>query len=502
MCDKFLLAIQESIKFKDSALCMLSPEMMREFKEQYETIELQEELAELQEGAYRLSSEMRRKIEEQYEAFGLQEEQYRQIINNRAAYEFDRKEGYILTVFIYLFLIHKNLEAADFYDIQRLQELLAYVSGVNTCISSLLMDYDFDAYGNLDFEDFYMPHVRLLSYVDSIYREQVFIRTVQQTLNETSKKIKTRDLMKEYDRKFLGTSYAFMEIQAILLLMEIGTSYSQTVHKIARQMLIVFKNLLVNARIEKIMIDPAIAAQAKRSGFKKTTGVKIFFALENMDNYCLRIDFPHEGEEYFHYNLHEPGRTTALPLKPFEYRVLVEKYGLLSELFFEFEGKFWFRNNFMKKLQEKYGSENYLELRLDLEKLFHEKAHYKMFNENIEQSEMECFIAEFGGALSHMNFGEFLYEDTGRNDIDEEMRKMKLREVIFDIMMQYYAIKGLEELNDCEYKEKTEKLKARCVEILFKCYTDASKEIGSKEKCLKMELGDLLECISVYCLYF
>ena len=33
--------------------------------------------------------------------------------------------------------------------------------------------------------------------------------------------------------------------------------------------------------------------------------MKIFFALENSDRYCLKIDFPHEGAEYLHLNLHE-----------------------------------------------------------------------------------------------------------------------------------------------------------------------------------------------------
>ena len=161
MYDKFLLAIQESIMYKDSALCRLSPEIMREFKEQYETPGLQEKLNGLQDGLYSLSPKMIKEIKERYESFDLREEQL---------------EGIINTVFMYLFLMHKNLEATDFYDTPRLQELFGYISGVNTCVSSLLMDYDFDTYGNLNFEDFYMPHVRLLKYVDSINRTQTFIR--------------------------------------------------------------------------------------------------------------------------------------------------------------------------------------------------------------------------------------------------------------------------------------------------------------------------------------
>lgn len=59
----------------------------------------------------------------------------------------------------------------------------------------------------------------------------------------------------------------------------------------------------------------------------------------------------------------------------------------------------------------------------------------------------------------------------------------------------------IEELDDCEFKEETEKLKSRFVEILFKSFTNAPKEIGSKEECFKMELEDLLGLVSVYCLY-
>ena len=142
MYDKFLLAIQESIMYKDSALCRLSPEIMREFKEQYETPGLQEKLNGLQDGLYSLSPKTIKEIKERYESFDLREEQLEGIINSEAAAAFDRKEGYILTVFMYLFLMHKNLEATDFYDTPRLQELFGYISGVNTCVSSLLMDYE------------------------------------------------------------------------------------------------------------------------------------------------------------------------------------------------------------------------------------------------------------------------------------------------------------------------------------------------------------------------
>lgn len=470
MCDNFLIAIQDAINFKNFAVCKLKPEIMKEFEEKYKTANMNAVIC-------------------------------KQGSDIKTVFKMAETQGYILTIFMFLFLMYKNLSSSDFYDLENLWNLLIYSSGTNTYISSLLMDYDFANNENLDFEAFYMPSVCALEYVGAIYRNQRFIKSISKNTKwyKVLKNFEEKSLIREYDKLYLGTLYAFMELQATLLIMAIGRPYSEAIQKIARQILVVFKDVLVNARIEKIIIDPAIASKAERSGFKKTTGIKIFFALENMDNYCLRIDFPHEGEEYFHYNIHEPGRTTAIPLKPVEYRALVKKYGALSELFFEYEGKFWFRNNFLKRLDSKYDCDNYLELNQELKKLFHDKAHYQMFAKDIKLTDMKQFIAEFGTALSHMNFGEFVYESTDQDNIDIELQKMKLQEVVYDAMMQQLEISVFEDSDDaCVAAKKT--LKSEFIEILFRCYSNVGTKVGTREECLQMDLNDIFESIFIYCM--
>lgn len=425
MCDNFLIALQEAINFKKYAACRLKPEVMKEFEEKYKITSTKAII-------------------------------YKQVSDIETVLKTAKKQGYILTIFMFLFLMYKSVSSSDFYDLENLWDLLFYSSGTNTFISSLLMDYDFDNDGNLDFEAFYMPSVCVSEYVGAIYKDQRLIKSISENskLYKVLKNFEEKSLIKEYDKKYLGTLYAFMELQATLLVMAVGRPYSEVIQKIARQILVVFKDVLVNTRIEKIIIDPAIASKAERSGFKKTTGIKIFFALGNMDNYCLRIDFPHEGEECFHYNIHEPGRTTAIPLKPVEYRALVKKYGSLSKLFFEYEGKFWFRNNFLKKLDSQYDSDSYSELRQELKSLFHDKAHYQMFAEDIELTDMKQFISEFGTALSHMNFGEFVYENTDQDNIEIELQKMKLQEVVYDVMMKQLQISVFEDSDDVSVAAK------------------------------------------------
>lgn len=174
-----------------------------------------------------------------------------------------------------------------------------------------------------------------------------------------------------------------------------------------------FKDLLADVRIQKIEIDTAIASGIIRKGVRTTTGIKIFFALGNMDRYCLRIDFPHKGEAFLHYNLHEPGRENALPLNEKKYRLLAGKYKHLDELFFHFNNLYWFRSNFVSKLE-----------RIAPEKDSDEYANY-------------------------LNFREELLEKSLQRE--KEKIKTKLLDILFrsyeEIVMQYGEYKDLAELS-------------------------------------------------------
>ena len=112
MCDNFLIAIQDAINFKNFAVCKLKPEIMKEFEEKYKTANMNAVIC-------------------------------KQGSDIKTVFKMAETQGYILTIFMFLFLMYKNLSSSDFYDLENLWNLLIYSSGTNTYISSLLMDYDF-----------------------------------------------------------------------------------------------------------------------------------------------------------------------------------------------------------------------------------------------------------------------------------------------------------------------------------------------------------------------
>lgn len=519
MRDNFILAMQEAMQYKSSTNIRLKSEYMNEFEEYYKLEEImnKDDLRKTELSEIELTAKEELEVQKFIERVAMPKEKINDnlIENLRRSFKEDKKiKGgeKLLNIYMYSFLIYKAMNSDDFYSTENLYDLIAGVSGANMNISSALMDYDFDNSGHLDFEAAYMPNILLLEYLKSINKESRLMnllkgnREVKSVIEEN----KQGNLIWKYDIKVIGTSCAFMEIQAILLLMEWSRYYTlskeratdiNVIHKIAKQMVIVFKDLLVNARIEKIIIDPAIASQSNKSGLKTTTGIKIFFALENFDNYCLRIDFPHSGEAYFHYNLHEPGRATAFPLMPAEYYSLKQKYGSLQGLFFKFEGKYWFRNDFMKKLYSQYNADENAELIQELERKFHDQAHYRMFGKNVTEGDMKQFIAEFATALSYMKFGGFVYKNTNQDDIDKEMKKIKLQEVTFEVLLKYLKIKadGIFENDKSLIVQEQEHLKSRFVDILFQNYNEIVMAIGSKEECMECGLKELLEMIYECC---
>lgn len=324
-----------------------------------------------------------------------------------------RKASYLCTIYMLLFVIKTDLQEGDLYEIEKLQNMSLMASMINTFMSSLIMDFDFESFYKLDFNANYMPSPMLTEYICGMYKTELLKQQYIEILGQT-KLLETEliELNRKIDREILVTGISFMQIQAILLLMESSKLYPVYVSKIAKNILLIFKEMLANSRIEKIEIDSAISAGVIRRGIRKTTGMKIFFALENSDRYCLRIDFPHDGAEYLHLNLHEPHRQTAIPLNYKQYSMLKKQYGDLSNLFFNFGNMYWFRYNFIEKLNKCSlieGCENN--------------------NKN--------FIAEFGKALIHTQIYEISYFCTEIENIDDKLTKIKLRDIFINAFALY-----------------------------------------------------------------
>ena len=277
--------------------------------------------------------------------------------------------------------------------------------------------------------------------------------------------------------------------------MESSKLYPVYVSKIAKNILLIFKEMLANSRIEKIEIDSAISAGVIRHGIRKTTGMKIFFALENSDRYCLRIDFPHEGAEYLHLNLHEPHRQTVIPLNYKQYSMLKKQYGDLSNLFFNFGNMYWFRYDFIEKLNKcsliegcENNNRNFI---ADINAVFFRQSHYSLSDDNITKDNMVDFIAEFGKALIHTQIYETSYFCTEIENIDDKLTKIKLRDIFINAFALYQRFYLEEKIFQKSYKVGYDKLKEKLLNALFTSFSSEVEPLGEYAEFEELRLEDI-----------
>lgn len=407
-----------------------------------------------------------------------------------------RKASYLCTIYMLLFVIKTDLQEGDLYEIEKLQNMSLMASMINTFMSSLIMDFDFESFYKLDFNANYMPGPMLTEYIGGMYKTELLKQQYMETLGQTTLlESKLIELNRKIDREILVTGISFMQIQAILLLMESSKLYSVYVSKIAKNILLIFKEMLANSRIEKIEIDSVISAGVIRRGIRKTTGMKIFFALENSDRYCLRIDFPHEGAEYLHLNLHEPHRQTAIPLNYKQYSMLKKQYGDLSNLFFNFGNMYWFRYNFIEKLDKcsliegcENNNKNFI---ADIKAVFFRQSHYRLFDDNITKDNMVDFIAEFGKALIHTQIYETSYFCTEIENIDDKLTKIKLRDIFINAFALYQRFYLEEKIFQKSYKVGYDKLKEKLLNALFTSFSSKVEPLGEYAEFEELRLEDI-----------
>lgn len=406
------------------------------------------------------------------------------------------KASYLCTIYMLLFVIKTDLQEGDLYEIEKLQNMSLMASMINTFMSSLIMDFDFESFYKLDFNANYMPGPMLTEYIGGMYKTELLKQQYMETLGQTTLlESKLIELNRKIDREILVTGISFMQIQAILLLMESSKLYSVYVSKIAKNILLIFKEMLANSRIEKIEIDSVISAGVIRRGIRKTTGMKIFFALENSDRYCLRIDFPHEGAEYLHLNLHEPHRQTAIPLNYKQYSMLKKQYGDLSNLFFNFGNMYWFRYNFIEKLDKcsliegcENNNKNFI---ADIKAVFFRQSHYRLFDDNITKDNMVDFIAEFGKALIHTQIYETSYFCTEIENIDDKLTKIKLRDIFINAFALYQRFYLEEKIFQKSYKVGYDKLKEKLLNALFTSFSSKVEPLGEYAEFEELRLEDI-----------
>ena len=439
-----------------------------------------------------------------YNAIGCNTNQLKYLRNYYDAFQKDyvhKKEdfisskSYLFSIFLGLFCFKKcKEEFKDSLSLNMLNEMITLSDFLNVFIGSLLQEYDFENFGKLDFNSAYQPNIDMRDYMYNIYKTEASIEKYELVYGLKNKILLDEDLVKvnhKLDCEFIDMGYSFMQIQATLLLLEHSDFYKSHVQEIAREIILLFKDLLVDTRIKKVIIDNALLKGVHRLGIKKTTCIKIFFALGNMDRYCLRIDFPHDDKTFMHYNLHEPNRETAMPIDQKQYQQIVDKYGEQKDLFFYFSKRYWFRYDFMNKLTSKYSSEDNSAIRSELVCLFEKQAHLHTFKNNYSNQEITDFIVAFSTAMSHMQNSSLEYGMTDSEDIQEELKKIKLRDILLNAIELFQRITIEEKLFNKDYFDLKEELRKNYLHSISDFYRENAMPAGTLEELQELDIKDI-----------
>lgn len=429
-------------------------------------------------------------------------------------FHWSSSKGALLKVHIVLNKIGKDLEGLTSFSngMEVLDRIFGDCVLVNTGISSVLMNYIFDEGRQLDISEHFMPNLMLQEY-SSVMRNKAFLQSEMEENFVDHEALKwSESVQLELDKSFLEAGIDFMKVQTTLLTLAESPIYSDSVREIAKSIAVLFKEMLVNSRILKIAIEPNFMDSGFEIGFKKSTKIEIFFSLENGDRFCLRLDFPHEGVPYIHYNLHEPLHATGLPIRFEEMESMIQLCGSwenFEKLFFVYDNLCWFRWNFLEKLKEVFGKES--GQTEPLKKLFNDQCHYKIVGSETGEEQVREFLDSFITGLSHMDMANCIYERTGQINIDDMLGKIQIRELLHELVTFYdYLLtkdalhrgssSGLEDCRAEAVSQSVETLKRRLIQGI-RNNSDASEiEKIFGEDLEQKAFTDIVDAVMVYVL--
>lgn len=351
--------------------------------------------------------------------------------------------AYLLKVY-FLFQITDqdvNKWLPEYLSYTQLNDLYSQIVSLNMSVSSVFMNYVFENDQWLNFEERYHPNILLMNYLSNLCRESRFIEQVIQDFPKNEFLMCCVKTKTQFEKMTIVSGIHFIKLQTLLLTMAEVPLYPSSVQKIARNTALLFRDFLADVRVVKIIIEPNLGYSAQETGFRRSTQIEIFFILDNQDRYCLRIDFPHEGEPYAHYNLHEPRNETGLPFHYGDNPDMADKYDNnenYKKLFWKHNNLYWFRQGFEQKLEQVFPdkkSEEYQALKL----FFRHRSHLPLVESGMSLEDIKAFLAELADGMKRMNMGNCVYDRTRAVDIDETLLRIRVKEAAHEASMGYFA---------------------------------------------------------------
>ena len=277
----------------------------------------------------------------------------------------------------------------------------------------------------------------IIEFLKVIRKENNIRKMIKKDDAEKEENIKIWENVSKYDLKFIKAHVEYLKFLVILLCITESPFYSKQSRMIASQLKNCLKKILVNCRIEKFFMEPNIQYSEEEFGIHTTTKFEMYFIQSNGDRYCLRLDFPHNDVKKIHFNIHEPFRGTAFPIKKYEFQELCDKCPDcdLNDFFYKYGDCYWFKNNFLLKIKEKCKDEEYV----ILYKKFCDNRHYNFLSIGITCEDMRNFLKELFEAISVWDMQNCIYKKNKSIDVNEQFKLINIlegaRQMIYDINM-------------------------------------------------------------------
>ena len=276
----------------------------------------------------------------------------------------------------------------------------------------------------------------------NMYNYQMLIHTSFQTKfprNDLASLTSYDEIDSRLSCKYIRSGIAVLKLFHILAILEISPTYSNGVHKIAKSLIQLLREVLYNKRIVNLIVDND--TQGLNPKAHKTTRVKIYFTMSNSDRYCIRLDFPHDGENNLHLNLNEPAKKQSSGF-PFNGKEFIEAMGICKDkdifdkLFYFKDDLFWFRSNYAQQITT-IGKTN-KELEESLKQFQHKRGHIQLLESTQENKKS---VSEFSIALAEAvtEYAEILVYGSTDSEDDELYKYVLFQDFIFDIIIHLKA---------------------------------------------------------------
>ena len=235
--------------------------------------------------------------------------------------------------------------------------------------------------------------------------------------------------------KYIRNGISVIKLFGILAMMQSTPICSEEVHYVAKVFQNHLREVLYNKRIMKIVVDSDVYGNSNKA--HASTRIKIIFALDNFDRYCIRLDLPHEGENSIHFNINEPAhkRSTGFPFTGNELNEalrICKSKAFFEKIFYYQDDLYWFRSGYsaiIKRIANDEGQQQ------ELEKFRNNRGHLVIMRNSEENLDIVTECSKVFTEMMTDYLGITIYGDTSTDD-DGMFSYILFRDFLFEAIVK------------------------------------------------------------------